>query len=170
MQTSIVRLYTLDYRDVKTYMAATLFILGNIALPQLFHLVPQGGMTWLPIYFFTLVGAYKYGWKVGLVTAVLSPVVNSILFGMPMPVALPAIILKSVLLAVAAGWTANRFKKVTLLLMLGVVMAYQVIGTVGEWALKGDFYLAAQDFRVGIPGMILQMFGGYAVVKYLLRR
>lgn len=170
MQTSIVRLYTLDYRDVKTYMAATLFILGNIALPQLFHLVPQGGMTWLPIYFFTLVGAYKYGWKVGLVTAVMSPVVNSILFGMPMPVALPAIILKSVLLAVAAGWTANRFKKVTLLLMLGVVMAYQVIGTMGEWALKGDFYLAAQDFRVGIPGMILQVFGGYAVVKYLLRR
>lgn len=170
MQTSIVRLYTLDYRDVKTYMAATLFILGNIALPQLFHLVPQGGMTWLPIYFFTLVGAYKYGWKVGLVTAVLSPVVNSILFGMPMPVALPAIILKSVLLAVAAGWTANRFKKVTLLLMFGVVMAYQVIGTMGEWALKGDIYLAVQDFRVGIPGMILQVFGGYAVVKYLLRR
>lgn len=170
MQTSIVRLYTLDYRDVKTYMAATLFILGNIALPQLFHLVPQGGMTWLPIYFFTLVGAYKFGWKVGLVTAVLSPVVNSILFGMPMPTALPAIIIKSVLLAVAAGWTANRFKKVTLLLMLGVVMAYQVIGTMGEWALNGDFYLAVQDFRVGIPGMILQVFGGYAVVKYLLRR
>ena len=170
MQTSTVRLYTLDYHDVKTYMAATLFVLGNIALPQLFHLVPQGGMTWLPIYFFTLVGAYKYGWKVGLITAVMSPVVNSLLFGMPMPAVLPAIILKSVLLAAAAGLAAHRFNRVTLPLLLGVVLAYQVVGTLGEWALKGDFYLAAQDFRIGIPGMILQVVGGYAFIKYLLRK
>ena len=67
---SAVKLYSLSYSNVKTYGAALLFVIGNIALPQLFHLVPQGGMTWLPIYFFTLVGAYKYGWKVGLLTAI----------------------------------------------------------------------------------------------------
>lgn len=64
MQTT-VKLYSLEYSDVKTYLATSLFVLGNIALPQIFHLIPQGGITWLPIYFFTLVGAYKYGWKVG---------------------------------------------------------------------------------------------------------
>lgn len=58
-----VKLYTYGYSEAKTYLAAALFVLGNIALPQLFHLVPQGGITWLPIYFFTLIGAYKYGWK-----------------------------------------------------------------------------------------------------------
>ena len=52
-------------------MVAMLFILGNMVLPQLCHLIPQGGITWLPIYFFTLIGAYKYGWKVGLLTGVL---------------------------------------------------------------------------------------------------
>ena len=95
METKTVKLYSLDYNNVKTYLAASLFILGNLALPQLFHLIPQGGITWLPIYFFTLVGAYKFGWKVGLLTAVLSPVLNSLLFGMPLPAALPAILLKS---------------------------------------------------------------------------
>ena len=55
-----VRLYDLGYAEVRTYLAAVLFIVGNVALPQLFHLIPQGGVTWLPIYFFTLVGAYKY--------------------------------------------------------------------------------------------------------------
>ncbi|MDE5761733.1 MAG: ECF transporter S component, partial [Bacteroides sp.] len=105
METKNVKLYALDYSDAKTYLAASLFVLGNIALPQLFHLVPQGGVTWLPIYFFTLIGAYKFGWKVGLLTAVLSPVLNSWLFGMPLPAVLPAILLKSVLLAIAAGWT-----------------------------------------------------------------
>lgn len=47
METKTVKLYSLDYNNVKTYLAASLFILGNLALPQLFHLIPQGGITWL---------------------------------------------------------------------------------------------------------------------------
>lgn len=111
MESTTVKLYSLNYGNVRTYLAASLFIVGNILFPQFFHLIPQGGITWLPIYFFTLIGAYKYGWKVGLLTAVLSPIINSSLFGMPMPVVLPAILLKSVLLAIAAGWAAaSRFR------------------------------------------------------------
>ena len=98
MESTTVKLYSLNYGNVRTYLAASLFIVGNTRFPQFFHLIPQGGITWLPIYFFTLIGAYKYGWKVGLLTAVLSPIINSSLFGMPMPVVLPAILLKSVLL------------------------------------------------------------------------
>ena len=144
--------------------------MGNIALPPLFHLVPQGGVTWLPIYFFTLVGAYKYGWKTGLLTAVVSPLVNSLMFGMPVWGALPAILLKSVLLAGAAGYAAHRWQKVSLPLMLAVVLSYQVIGTLGEWLMKGSFYDAVQDFRIGVQGMLLQVFGGYLFVKYLMRK
>ena len=170
MQNMTIKLYTLGYTDVRTYVMSTLFVLGNIVLPQLFHLVPQGGMMWLPIYFFTLVGAYKYGWKVGLLTAVFSPTVNSLLFGMPMPQALPAILLKSVLLALAAGYVAHRYNKATLPLLLATVLLYQVVGTLGEWAMCGDFVLAIQDFRIGVPGMLLQIFGGYAVINYIIRK
>ena len=109
METTAVKLYSTGYREAKTYLAAALFVAGNIVLPQICHLVPQGGLRWLPIYFFTLVGAYKYGWRVGLLTAVLSPLVNSALFGMPAAAALPVILLKSVLLAAAAGFAARRF-------------------------------------------------------------
>lgn len=166
----MVKLYDLGYAEAKTYLAAALFVMGNIALPPLFHLVPQGGVTWLPIYFFTLVGAYKYGWKTGLLTAVVSPLVNSLMFGMPVWGALPAILLKSVLLAGAAGYAAHRWQKVSLPLMLAVVLSYQVIGTLGEWLMKGSFYDAVQDFRIGVPGMLLQVFGGYLFVKYLMRK
>ena len=56
--------------------------------------------------------------------------------------------------------------------VLVVVMdgAYQVVGTLIEWVLVGDFYLAAQDFRIGIPGMLLQIFGGYALLKAIAKR
>ena len=163
-------MYALPYSDMKTYLAAFLFVLGNLLMPQLFHLIPQGGMIWLPIYFFTLVGAYKYGWKVGLLTAVLSPLANSVLFGMPAAAVLPAILLKSALLAIAAGYAASHFKKASLGLLLGVVLAYQLIGTLGEWVMKGDFWLAVQDFRIGIPGMILQIFGGWVFINKLLQK
>lgn len=170
MQTTTVKLYSLPYNNVKTYLAAILFVLGNLAMPQLFHLMPQGGVIWLPIYFFTLVGAYKYGWRVGLLTAVLSPLVNSALFGMPAMAVLPAILLKSVLLAVAAGYTASHFRKASLGLLLGVVLAYQIVGTLGEWMMKGDFWLAVQDFRIGIPGMLFQIFGGWLFINRIIRK
>ena len=57
METTAVKLYSTGYREAKTYLAAALFVAGNIVLPQICHLVPQGGLRWLPIYFFTLVGA-----------------------------------------------------------------------------------------------------------------
>ena len=63
---STVKLYSLNYSETRTYLTALIFVAGNVVLPQLFHLFPSGGTTWLPIYFFTLIGAYKYGWKAGL--------------------------------------------------------------------------------------------------------
>ena len=86
---STVKLYSLNYSETRTYLTALIFVAGNVVLPQLFHLFPSGGTTWLPIYFFTLIGAYKYGWKAGLLTAIASPLVNSWLFGMPAPAVLP---------------------------------------------------------------------------------
>lgn len=94
METS-AKLYSLPFGNVKTYLFALLFVAGNIALPQLCHLVPAGGPTLLPIYFFTLIAAYKYGFKVGLLTALLSPVINHLLFAMPAAAVLPAILIKS---------------------------------------------------------------------------
>ena len=169
MQTT-VKLYAFGYRELRTYLAAALFVVGNIVLPQLAHLIPQGGVTWLPIYFFTLVGAYKYGWQVGLLTAVASPLVNSLAFSMPAAALLPVIILKSSLLALAAGYAAHRFNRVTLPLLAAVVIFYQTIGAVGEWLITGSIDAALRDIRIGYPGMFLQVVGGYLFIRYIIRK
>ena len=110
METS-AKLYSLNYSNVKTYLFALLFVAGNIALPQLCHLVPYGGPTLLPIYFFTLIAAYKYGFRVGLLTAVLSPVINHVLFAMPSEAVLPIILIKSTLLAGASALAARTVNR-----------------------------------------------------------
>ncbi|MDR1543995.1 MAG: ECF transporter S component [Prevotellaceae bacterium] len=165
-------LYSLSLKQVKTYVFAVVFTAGNLLLPFVIHHIPpmfagvNNGLVWLPIYFFTLIAAYKFGLQVGLLTAVLSPILNSLIFGMPMMESLPAILTKSVLLAVAASFFARKFGKVSLLAIFLAIISYQIIGTGVELILK-DFNLAAAavDFRYGILGMLLQLFGGYAVLK-----
>ena len=88
---------------------------------------------------------------------------------MPPMAVLPAVLLKSVLLALSAGIAASYFKRLSIPILVLVVLAYQLLGTLGEWALTGSFVDAIQDFRLGIPGMLLQVFGGYLLIKYLLR-
>ena len=162
-------LYTLSLSNTKTYLFAAAFIVGNLLLPQLAHLVPQGGFIFLPIYFFTLIAAYKYGIHVGLLTATLSPLANNLLFGMPPTAVLPAIIIKSVIFAIAASLAAKHFKKVSLVGILLAILTYQIIGTGIEWAMSQNFFVAIQDFRIGVPGMIIQLLGGYFVLKALAK-
>lgn len=163
------KLYSFNLTNTKTYLFAAAFVLGNLLLPQLAHLIPQGGLILLPIYFFTLIAAYKYGIHVGLLTAVLSPLANNLLFGMPPSAMLPAIIVKSVILAIAAAVAAKHFGKVSLLGILLAILAYQVIGTGIEWIMTQSFFTAVQDFRIGIPGMLIQLVGGYLVLKALAK-
>ncbi len=164
-----VRLYSLPLNNVRTYLFATVFVIANLLLPQLVHLIPQGGLIFLPIYFFTLIAAYKFGIHVGLLTAVLSPLANNLLFGMPPAEVLPVIVVKSVILALAAAMAAKYFGKVSFWGILMAILAYQLIGTGMEWAITQNFYTALQDFRIGIPGMCIQWIGGYWVLKALAK-
>ena len=87
---------------------------------------------------------------------------------MPQLVALPAVLTKSILLAIIAGLAANYFKRLSILILAAVVLTYQLLGTLVEWAMIGDIFKAIQDFRIGIAGMLIQIFGGYLVIKYLI--
>lgn len=155
----------LAFTALETWLLAGAFVAGNLLLPQLCHLIPNGGPLFLPIYFFTLVAAYKFGLKAGLLTALFSPVLNSLLFGMPVVAMLPIILVKSTLLAIAASRIATRSRQVSILLLALVVLSYQLVGGLVEWGLTGSLTAALQDFRLGFPGMLLQVFGGWLLLK-----
>lgn len=165
-----VKPVSLSFADYKSYVAAALFVTGNIIAPRLLHMIPQGGAIWLPIYFFTLLGAWLYGWHVGLLTAIASPLAGLWLFGMPDASILTTIMLKSCLLAGLASMAARRETLPVLLRLSAVVLCYQILGTLGEWALCGDLYKACADLRTGIPGMLTQIAGGSAAIYLITRR
>lgn len=165
MNTTSISLYSLGFSDRRTYMYALLFTVGNIIFPQLCHLIPNGGHIFLPIYFFTLIAAYKFGWKTGLITALLSPVVNSLFFGMPAVAALPVIMIKSATLACAAATVASKTGRVSVAATAIAVVACQLIGGIAEAILTADITAPLQDITIGLPGLLIQIFAAPALVK-----
>ena len=159
----------LSLSNYRAYLLSFAFIAGNLIFPQICHLVPDGGKMLLPIYFFTLIASYKFGIRIGLITALLSPLCNHLLFGMPPIGALPVLLIKSSLLAIAAAWIAQRSKKVSLLLIAVTVIAYQFIGSIAEYVISGSLPMAIQDITLGFPGMIIQIVFGWLILKSLAK-
>ena len=166
METS-ARLYSFNYSELRTYLWSMLFVACNILLPQVFHLVPQGGIVFAPLSLVILAGSYKLGWKTGLLAAVASPLVNHLLTGMPAWGMLPLMTLKLTALALLAGLAAQHFKRVSLPLIVGVVLVAELLGALAELLLTGGIASTVQDFSVGYPGLLLQVAGTWLVCKYL---
>ncbi|HDQ03942.1 MAG TPA: ECF transporter S component [Deltaproteobacteria bacterium] len=161
------RQQSLSVRQLRFYLFVSLFIAGNLILPFIAHAIPQGGKIFLPIYFFTLIAAYRFGFAAGIATALLSPLANYFLTGMPPASVLPVILAKSVLLAAGASWVAHSTQKISLLHIAAVVVIYQILGLLFEWAYKKSLLLSLSDFQIGLPGIIIQIVGGYFLLLWL---
>lgn len=149
--TSRATALTLD--NWRTYLFATLFTAGNIALPQLCHLVPQGGLLFQPIYLFTLIAACRWGWRVALLTALVSPLLNTLWFSMPSVAMLPVVLLKSVVLALGVSWAMTSQVRKPLLVAVLFIIGAQLLGAVAEWALLSS----ATTLWLCLPGVALQV-------------
>lgn len=163
--TTNVKLYTLHYSEVRTYLWAAAFIVANTLLPQLCHFIPQGGIIFAPLSFVILIGSYKFGWKTGLLAALASPIVNNLIWSAPLWDVIPVMALKLAILAIAAGLTAQYFKKLDIMLLITVVLITELLGGIAEWILTGGITATIADFTIGWPGLLLQVIGTYAILK-----
>lgn len=162
-----VKLYAYNYAEAKTYLWAMAFVACNLILPQVFHLIPQGGIIFAPLSFVILAGAYKFGWKTGLLAALASPLVNHAITGMPAWGVMPVMTLKLAVIALVAGLAAQRFKIVSLPLIIAVVLISMVLGALGELAITGGIAATISDVTIGWPGILLQVFGTWLILKYV---
>jgi len=153
--------------EYKTYIISLGLIAGSILFPYILHHFYLAGEIFLPIYFFALIGAYKFGWKVGLITGIFSPLVSFVLTGMPMLAILPSVIIKGVLLALVVGFFTRKHGKLSLLKLTIIVLSYQAVGSLIVYALTHNFTLSVADIVLGYPGLILEIIGGYILLKSL---
>jgi hypothetical protein len=156
----------LNPAQARFYLWVSLFTAGNLIFPTLAHTIPHGGPAFLPLYFFTLIAAYRWGIWAGLATAILSPLASTALTGMPPLAIVDTILVKSVLLAVVAAWVAARSKRVSLITLLVVVVTYQLLGGIYEIVRSGQWTAALTDWRFGWPGLLIQVIGGALILGW----
>ncbi|MEG1649577.1 MAG: ECF transporter S component [Rikenellaceae bacterium] len=164
--TTSLTVKTLSYKESKSYTLAFAFIAANVILPQLFHLLNFGGAAFLPILLFTLVAAATYGMTAGIVTAIFSPIISAALFGMPTPEMTTILISKGLTLALVLGYTANKFSKISIFSIVVAIAAYQIVGFVVSTAIF-DMKFATDAMLISYPGVIMQLIGGYFLVKVI---
>lgn len=165
-----LKAFPLSYAQWKMAATVLLYSIISLALPGLCHLLPHGGTTWLPIYFMTLLLSWRYGYRMGLIAAILIPVANHFLFGMPTAPVLAVILIKSVLLALVASALSRRIAEVSVFVLAFVVLAYQLLGGLAEWAITGSWQTAVQDLAAGYPGLLVQIAAGWLLLRYVLRK
>ena len=83
---------------------------------------------------------------------------------MPPVASLPAILVKSITLAVAAGLIGKKMRFSLLSVALAVLIC-QVVGMTFEYLMDFNFLHALQDVRIGWPGILIQVFGGWLLLK-----
>jgi hypothetical protein len=159
----------LSLRDVRLYGFVALFTLGNLLLPAAVHTIPQGGLIFLPIFFFTLVAGYRFGFAAGVLTGVASLAVNHLVTGMPPTEMLVPVLARSLFLAAVAAVLAARSGRLDLLLLLAAAVAMQLAGFGFDLARGGSFSAGLDELRLGIPGVVLMGVGGFAILWLMAR-
>lgn len=161
---SIYTVTQLKFNDLKTYTVTASFAIGSLVFPQIFHLIPNGGEIFIPIYFFTLIASYKFGIIPGIILSVLSPLLNYIIFSMPPEAMLPEIIFNSIILAICASLTAKSLGKVSITGTAIAVITTQAIGLSMNIIIRQPVEFAFFNVVASLPGILLQIFGGYLVL------
>lgn len=162
---------TIEYKlnEIRTYLFSLVFILASVALPYLAHQFQMGGRIFLPIYFFILIGSYKYGWKFGAIVSISAVLANYLLLGMPPANLIPIIMTKAVVLALSAALIASKTSKISLIHITSAVVGYQIIGTLVEFVITRNIVASLTDVIIGYPGLLLQIFGGYFLLRLLYK-
>jgi LytS/YehU family sensor histidine kinase len=103
-----------------------------------------------------------------VLTAILSPLANHLLTGMPATPMLTSIILQSALLGLLAAVAAARGRRTTLALLALVVVIHQALILFPVLVASGP-QACMTSLRLRVPGILLQIVGGYLLLRLMAR-
>lgn len=161
----------LNYTEIRTYIFASAFILLNVAVPWVFHQFHLAGPTFLPMHIFVLVAGLLFGWRLGLMVGLLTPLTSYAISGMPGLQVLPQIAVELSTYGLIAGILRERFNLRVIWALLGAMIAGRLallLGVLVIYLIAGKVYsplgLEANPFfafwsaiKQGGPGIVIQL-------------
>ena len=153
-------------RTRKTVLTALCVAIG-VVLPLAFHSIPNAGSIFLPMHIPVLLCGLLCGWQYGLVCGVLTPLVASLVTGMPPMAYLPAMLAELAVYGLISG-LAMRFIRTgkTVLDVYLSLIAAMLLGRAAYGALNALVFRAgayslpiwlSAAFVTCLPGIAIQV-------------
>ena len=143
----------------------SLFIACGLLLPLAFHSFGMGGRTFLPMHLPVFMGGLLLGWLPGLIIGALTPVLSSLLTGMPPLIpSLPMMFVELALFGLVSGYLYHNKRKniyfalITAMIVgrLGAAFVLMLFSDILGIKLHPLTYVAA-TFMTGLAGVIFQI-------------
>jgi riboflavin transporter FmnP len=150
----------------KTIVTAMLVALC-VVLPMAFHAVPQAGIMLLPMHIPVLLAGLVCGWKFGLITGLVAPILSSVMTGMPPMGIVPVMTIELGVYGLVAGlmiqFVRTKRSSVDLYISLATaMMAGRVIAGMAQalYFFEGTYMMsmwATLYFQTALPGLVIQL-------------
>lgn len=163
-------------RTKKSIMNITLsglFIALGIILPMALHAIPDGGRIFLPMFIPVLLGALYLSWPYALAVGIFTPLLSSLLTGMPPVAPLPMAFMMAAQLGVAAlivslmkniKWIKQKRYMAVFTLIPALIAGFAVSGIVLMIAIEffgikgpGMWTYIVGAVVAGLPGIAIQL-------------
>lgn len=149
---------------IKNWIQGAVFIAVGIALPFLFHQIPNGGSIFLPMHIPVLLGGLFLPAPIALFVGMLTPFLSSVLTGMPpfFPM-MPIMVFELGAYGFFTAVLFKKFKNVWVSLLLGIICGRIISGATvfilaSFFGVKMQPLLFLQGALVkGFPGIIIQL-------------
>lgn len=115
---------TLALSGVRAFTFQALLIVATVALPVLAHLSGVPVRFLLPMHWTVILAGLVYGWRAGILTGLLAPILSYFFSGFPLPNILPSMTIELLTYGLVAGLLRevarlNPFISVAIALVLG---------------------------------------------------
>jgi thiamine transporter ThiT len=154
----------MNHLKIKNLVGTALCMALGLLLPQLFHVI-GAGPVFLPMHIPVLLCGFCFGWQYGLVCGVITPLLSSILTGMPpiFPVGL-SMMFELGAYGALSGLLYRKFNLNIYIALIGSMLAGRIVSGLAStlfYGMAGKAYgvqiFLAGAFVTSIPGIILQI-------------
>ncbi|MEX1377347.1 MAG: ECF transporter S component [Eubacteriales bacterium] len=159
--------------NLKNIALSGMFIALGIVLPIAFHSVPDAGKVFLPMFIPVLLGSLFLPWHYAMAVGIITPLLSSLLTGMPPMVPLPMAVMMMAELGVAAlvlsllkniKWLTSKKYLIDIALIPALIIgkiasALVLMAAIQFFAVKGPgmWVYITGAFISGIPGIAIQL-------------
>jgi niacin transporter len=118
---------TLSFSGYRAYVFQVVLISAAVVLPVVAHLSGISVRFLLPMHWPVILAGLVYGWRAGVLTGALAPIVNYLISGYPLPVILPSMTVELLTYGLATGilrevFRQNPFVSVAIALVFGRIV------------------------------------------------